>query len=68
MIMRNCSRKWRQMSVIGSWCQYVYNSSTLKREIRRVKRGHDIALANKVKENPKRFYRYINTKVKNRDP
>lgn len=56
------------MSVIGSWCQYVYNSSTLKREIRRVKRGHDIALANKVKENPKRFYKYINTKVKNRDP
>jgi len=34
----------------------------VKREIRRAKRGHKIVLAEKAKENPKRFYKYIKGK------
>ena len=34
----------------------------LKREIRRTKRGYDMDLAGKIKENSKRFYSYIKSK------
>ena len=31
----------------------------LKRELRRAKRGHEKTLADRIKENPKAFYRYV---------
>eukprot|EP00061_Rhincodon_typus_P015194 g42732.t1 len=36
-------------------------------EIRRARRGHEIALANRIKENPKGFYKYIKDKRVTKD-
>ena len=55
------------MSGIGSWGQVNLMSIRsggvhLKGKSGGQKREHEIALADKVKENPMRFYKYINGK------
>ncbi|XP_062923290.1 uncharacterized protein LOC134356332 [Mobula hypostoma] len=42
--------------------EYKKCKKILKKEIRRAKRRHEVALAVKVKDNPKSFYRYIKSK------
>ncbi|PLS49478.1 hypothetical protein CYV29_15670, partial [Carnobacterium maltaromaticum] len=42
--------------------EYRECRTNLKRGIKRAKRGHEISLANRVKENPKAFYSYIRSK------
>ncbi|MBB6725585.1 hypothetical protein [Proteus mirabilis] len=54
--------RYRQDRSSESLEEYKESRSILKREIRRAKRGHEIALANRVKENPKGFYKYIKDK------
>ena len=46
--------------------EYSESRRELKHEIRRAKRGHEMSLANRVKENPKAFYAYIRSKRKSR--
>ncbi|MBB6707136.1 hypothetical protein [Proteus mirabilis] len=45
--------RYRQDRSSESLEEYKGSRSILKREIRRMKRGHEIALANRIKENPK---------------
>ena len=45
-----------QLGSSGSLEEYRGCRSRIKRESRRVKRGHEIVLADKAKENPKNFY------------
>ena len=52
----------RQLGSSGSLEEYRGCRSRVKREIRRAKRGHEIVLADKAKENPKIFYKYIKGK------
>lgn len=52
----------QQLGSIESLENYKGHRSTLTKEIRRAKRGHEASLADKVKENPKRFYKYIQSK------
>jgi len=54
--------RYRQLGPSESLEEYRECRSTLKMEIRRAKREHEIALVDKVKENPKRFYKYIKGK------
>lgn len=42
--------------------EYRALRSNLKKAIRRAKRGHEVALACKIKQNPKRFYKYVKGK------
>ena len=51
-----------QLGSSGSLEEYRGCRNTVKREIRRAKRGHEIPLADKAKENPKRFYKYVGQK------
>ncbi|XP_067869988.1 uncharacterized protein [Heterodontus francisci] len=52
----------RQLGSSESLEEYRGCRTTLKKEIRRAKRGHEISLADNIKKNPKRFYKYIKSK------
>ena len=52
----------RQLGSSESLEEYSGCRSRVKREIRRAERGHKIVLADKEKENPKSFYKYIKGK------
>jgi len=52
----------RWLGSSGSLEEYRGCRSRVKREIRRTKRGHEIYLADKAKENPKCFCKYIKGK------
>ena len=52
----------RQLGSSESLEEYRGCRSRVKREIRRAKRGHEIVLADKAKENPKSFYKYMKGK------
>ena len=47
--------------------EYKVCKRNLKKEIRKARRKHEVALASKVKINPKGFYSYINSKMIVRD-
>eukprot|EP00061_Rhincodon_typus_P010632 g35082.t1 len=53
--------KYREQGLSESLEEYK-GRSILKREIKRAKRKHEIALANRVKKNPKEFYKHIKAK------
>ena len=56
------------MSKLGGWehtkqvGKYKESRKKLKHGVRRAKRGHEKALASRIKENPKAFYSYIKSK------
>ena len=52
----------RSLGSSGSLDEYRGCRRGVKREIRRAKRGCEIVLADKTKENPKSFYKYIKGK------
>eukprot|EP00061_Rhincodon_typus_P017612 g46383.t1 len=53
---------YRQLYSSESLEEYKDRRSTFKKETRKAKRGHEIALANRVKENRKRSYKYMKAK------
>eukprot|EP00061_Rhincodon_typus_P018175 g47236.t1 len=59
--------RYRQLGLSESLEEYDGSRSILKTGIRKPRRGHEIALANTVKENPKRFYKYIKDKIVTRE-
>ena len=42
--------------------EYTACRKGLKKEIRSARRGHEKALAGRIKENPKAFYKYVKSK------
>eukprot|EP00061_Rhincodon_typus_P010999 g35688.t1 len=53
---------YRQLGSSKFYEAYRGCQSLFKREIRKTKRRHEMALADKVKENPKRSYKYMKGK------
>ena len=59
---RELYEMYRQQGTDQMLEEYKKCKKLLKREIRRAKRRHEVALADRVKENPKGFYRYVRSK------
>ena len=59
---RKAYKRFRELGDDRDLDEYTACRKGLKKEIRRARRGHEKALAGKIKENPKAFYKYVKSK------
>ena len=59
---RKAYKRFRELGNVRNLEEYATSRKELKKEIRRARRGHEMALADRIKENPKAFYKYVKSK------
>ena len=59
---REAYKRFKELGNARDLEEYTASRKELKKEIRRARRGHEKALAGRIKENPKAFYKYVKSK------